>query len=276
VRLLKFSVVIVLALIAVAAASLLAPKPAEAAITYHKWLNTTYEGYDPFYQANVVAYKTSTTAELVARVDNNAGSEISIDFGRLELSWTTTLVEATERPSTIAAGKYGLFRWQFTMPDTTTASNLLMHSYKVTVQYDVAGGVSDQQWTRTGTNLVVYTEDQAICRDLVNQWNINLTYPIWGYECQRAMTEASYYYNKADDEYSSGNFDAAKEDYETAVEKQVEAIKKDAGAALTPESAQTLEGTGGTRGVGFLLGGIGILVVGLGFVVWALRREQII
>jgi len=91
------------------------------------------------------------------------------------------------------------------------------------------------------------------------------------------MTEAWYLYNKAEDEYDSGNFVGAAADYAAAVTTQEKAIKADACAALTNQSAQTLEGTGGMKGIGYLIAGIGILVLGLsagiGIIAWGLRKR---
>ena len=270
-------VTLLLVVIAGGAAIGLTLKPAEAAIASHEWLNTTYQGEDGFYDANIVAYTVSDNAELIARIDNPYSADISIDYARLELGWSSTPLDATEKPATIAAGKYGLVIWNFTVPEASIASNMLVHSYTITVQYDITGGLSDEHWYDGGGNLAVYSEDQSTCRVSVEKWTVNNSkYTFWGYKGQSAMTEAWYLYNKAEDEYNSGNFEAAKADYETAVQKQEEAIKSDADAALTPTSAQALEGTGGMKGVGYLIGGIGILIIalslGLGIVFWTRRK----
>ncbi len=279
-KMLKHSVIaaLVLSLIAAGAAIGFMPSGVSADIESHEWLNTTYEGWDDFFGSNVVAYQANSSATLIARVYNDRGTEISIDYGRLELDWASTPFEATDAPNTIGAGQWALFTWQLDMPSTSTASNLILHPYKITVQYDMPDN-PDRQWVDGGYNLAIYSEQQAGCRDLVNQWNANnANYTFWGYEGRRAMTEAWYDYNKATSEYKSANFDQAQTDYGTAVTKQAEAIKNDADAALTGESALTLEGTGGVKGIGFLVGGIGILVigvaVGLGILTWAFLRRR--
>jgi hypothetical protein len=271
-------VTLLLVVIAGGAAIGLTLKPAEAAITSHEWLNTTYQGEDGFYGADIVAYTASDNAELMARIDNPYSTAISIGSAKLNLGWSSTPLDATEKPATIAAGSYGLVIWNFTVPSyDSIASNLLVQSYNITVQYDITGGDLGQKWEDGGSNLVVYSEDQRACRVSVDKWLVNNSkYTFWGYKGQSAMTEAWYLYNKAEDEYNSGNFGAAKADYAAAVQNQEKAIKSDADSALTPTSAQAVQGTGGMKGVGYLLGGIGILIValslGLGIVFWARRR----
>jgi len=278
-KMLKHSVIftLVLSLIAAGAAIGFMPSGVSADIESHDWLNTTYEGWDDFFGSNVIAYQAGNSATLIARVYNDRGTEISIDYGRLELDWATTPVEATDPPTTIGAGKWALFTWHTDIPSTSTASNLLLHTYKITVQYDMPEN-SDRQWVDGGYNLAVYSEEQASCRDSINQWETNNTnYTFWGYEGRQAMTEAWYDYNKATSEYRSADFDAAMADYETALTKQEDAMKKDAEIALTDESALTLDGTGGVKGIGFLVGGIGILVLGvaagLGILAWAFLKR---
>ncbi len=251
----------------------LIPRPASADISSHEWLGAAYTGTgDPFFSGtNIVAYRAGSTAKLVATVVNTTGHDISIDFARLKLGWTTVLEEADSRPLTIARGEYSLFVWEFPVPDVSTASNLVMHSYEITVQYDITSGLSDQSWKEDGSKLVVYSEDQAACRDSVNKWDANNdAYTIWGYKGREMMTEALYLYNKAEDQYAGGDFSGANTNYAEAVTMQEEAIKADAGKAITNQSAQTLEGTGGTKGIGYLIGGIGILLAGIGVMVGAL------
>lgn len=278
-KMLKHSVIaaLVLTLAVTGVAIGFMPGSVSADIESHDWLNTTYEGWDDFFGSNVIAYQEGNSATLIARVYNDRGTEISIDYGRLDLDWATTPLEATDKPNTIAAGEWALFTWQMDIPSVSTASNLILHPYKITVQYDMPEN-ADRQWVDFGYNLAIYSEDQANCRDLINQWNANNTnYTFWGYEGRQAMTEAWYIFNKATSEYKSADFDQAKTDYEAALTKQADAMKKDSGIALTDESALTLEGTGGVKGIGFLIGGIGILVLGvaagLGILAWAFLKR---
>jgi hypothetical protein len=279
-KMLKHSLLAGLLLCLLAAGAIMGcmPGSVSAAIDSHEWLNTTYEGWDEFFGTSVIAYEAGSSATVIARVYNPWEKEISIDYGRLELGWTASPEEATQRPTTIGARKTALFTWRIDIPSTSNASNLLLHTYKIIIQYDVPDLVSDQKWEASGNNLAVYSEEQAACRDLIKQWNANNTsYSFWGYEARRAMADALYDYNRAASAYNSADFSQAKEYYEAAVTKQQEAMKEDAKIALTDQSALTLDGTGGVKGLGFLIGGIGILVLGvvagLGILAWAFFKK---
>lgn len=272
---------VVMAVLCLAAAILgagLIARPASAQVSTVQWLGALYAGTeDPYFEGmDIVAYKEGDSARLVATVVNTTGHDISIDHGRLKVGWSTVEEEADSRPLTIAKGEYGIFEWVFDIPAVATASNLIMHTYAITVQYDITGGLLDEKWTEDSSdpgnpNLVVYSEDQAACRDSMDKWESNNdAYVLWGYEGRQTMTEALYLYNKAEDQYAAGDFDEASTSLADALAKQKEAIDKDAKAALTNESAQTLQGTGGNKGVGYLIAGIGILLAGVGVMVGAL------
>ena len=256
----------------------LIPRPASANISSYEWLGAAYTGnQDPYFSgSSIVAYREGDTAKLVAKVANTTGAEISIDYSRLTLGWTTVQEEADSGPKTIAKDAYGIFEWVFDVPSVGTASNLVMHNYGITVQYDVWGGEADRKWSVDGSNFVIYVDAQVSCRDSVNKWTANNdAYMLWGYEGRQIMTEALYLYNKAEDQYAAGNFAEASTSYTDAVTKQLEAIEKDSNSALTGESALTLAGTGGTKGTGYLIAGIGILIAGIGVMggalLWAIK-----
>ena len=274
VRQCKFSLAMasLLCLLAMLLAMGIVPRSAEAApleLDPFKWLKTTFEGPDDFYDGNIVAYKSGDNAELMVIVRNWSGTDVAFSSATLKVDWSSVLVNAVEYPTTIAKDSYGVILWRF---DASAASNLVTHTYAITVKY------SNDEVKDSGSNLVIYSDEQAACRSSIEQWAANdSAYALWGYEGRRLMTEASYLKNKADDEYNSGNFTAAKADYDEAVKKQEQAINKDASCALTTESAVRLQGTGGAKGMGYLIAGIGILLAGAGVAVgilfWSFRRR---
>ncbi|MDD1652565.1 MAG: hypothetical protein LUO86_05995 [Methanomicrobiales archaeon] len=124
----------------------LVPKPASAYIGSYEWLGATYMGTeDPFFDGtNIVAYNAGATAQLVATVVNTTDAEISIDFARLTLGWSSEKEEADTAPKTIAKDTYAIFIWSFQVPAVSAASNLVVHNFDITVQYDVWGGDADR------------------------------------------------------------------------------------------------------------------------------------
>ena len=268
VRQCKLSLVMasLLCLLAVVLAVGVVPRPAEAApalyIESYKWLKTSYEGSDGFYGGSIVAYKSGDNVELMATVRNWSESGMSFGSASLKVDWSSVLVNAVEYPTTIAKNSYGVILWRF---DASAASNWVTHEYEFSVKY------GNEEVKDSGSNLVIYSDEQAACRESIQKWTANNSaYTLWGYEGRRMMVGASYLKNEADDEYNSGGFAAAKADYAEAVKKQEHAIKSDACAALTPQSAQALEGTGGNKGIGYLIAGIGILLAGIGVMVGVL------
>jgi hypothetical protein len=275
----KFSLlaVVVLCLAATIASVGLMPRSAGAQpglgvqIESVQWLEAKYEGFDAFYGQNIVAFEASSTGMAVAKVYNHKDVDVTIDYARLEFGWGGSPVEATSKPATIAKNSYVLIAWDVPVPSTSVASNLIVHTWKITVRHHVGDSTESEQAETGGSNFVVYAADQVACRDSIDKWDANNeAYTIWGYKGRDMMRVPLDLYNKAEDQYNSGDFENAKANYAEAVTKQEEAIKADAKSALTDQSAQTLQGTGGTKGIGYLIAGIGILLAGIGVMVGVL------
>jgi len=244
-----------------------------------QWLDAKYEGVDSFYGQAVVAYQTGGSARLSAVVWNGFDNDATVNYARLQFGWGGEAISATAgSPTKISKNSYALFEWQSAVP--TTASSLIVHTWEIKVKCTVEADTPfDREDSTSGFNFVVYTGDQADCRDQIDIWQANnAAYNIWGYKGREMMTEAVLSYNKAEDQYGSGNFDDAKASYTDAVTKQDEAIKADAKCALTDQSAQALQGTGGNKGIGYLIAGIGILLAGIGVMVgvplWVMRGKK--
>jgi hypothetical protein len=279
----KFSLlaVVVLCLATTIAAVELMPRStnAQPQIESVQWLEAKYEGLDSFYGQNIVAYEASSTGSVVAKVHNYTNDEVTIDYARLEFGWGGTAVEATSKPATIAKNSYVIIAWDVPVPSTTVASNLIVHTWKITVRHHVGDSTVSEQSETGGSNFVVYSADQVACREQVNTWEANNgAYTIWGYKGREMMTEALLDYNRAEDQYNSGNFGEANTNYAAAVTKQDEAIKADAKSALTDQTAESLRGTGGTKGTAYLIAGIGVLLAGVGVMagglLWVIRGRK--
>jgi len=275
---LSFLAMVVLCLAATIAAIGLMPRSASAqplgsvVIESSQWLDADYEGFDSFYGQAIVAYQAGGTAKLSAAIWNGYEDKATVDYARLSFGWGGEAIEATSKPSTISDRSYALFVWEFAVPTTDTASNLIAHTWEIKVKCTVEADTPfDVEDSSSGSNFVVYSSDQSACRESINTWDANNeAYTIWGYKGREMMTEALLSYNKAEDQYNSGDFEAATASYADAVAKQDEAIKADAKSALTDQTAESLRGTGGTKGIGYLIAGVGILIAGIGVMVGAL------
>ena len=283
----KFSLlaVVVLCLAATIASVGLMPRSAGAQpwlgvqIESVQWLEAKYEGFDSFHGQNIVAYEASTTGSVVAKVYNHTNDEVTIDYARLEFGWGGNPIEATSKPATIAKTSYVLIAWDVPVPSTTVASNLIVHTWAMKLRWHIGDSDTSTDEETGGTNFVVYAADQSACRDSIDKWDANNeAYTIWGYKGRDMMRVPLDLYNKAENQYNSGDFENAKANYAEAVIKQEEAIKADAKCALTDQSAQALQGTGGNKGIGYLIAGIGILLAGIGVMVgvllWVMRGKK--
>ena len=278
----KFSLVavMVLCLATTIAGVALVPKSAGAQpwhaiqIEQPQWLEADYEGFDSFYGQDIVAYQMGGSAKLTAAVWNGYDDEVTVVYARVHFGWGGEAIAATTMPTKISKNSYALIEWAFTVP---SASNLIAHTWEIEIKCTVeADAPFDVEDSSGGSNFVVYSGDQVACCDSVRTWDANNeAYTIWGYKGREMMTEAVLSFNKAEGQYNSGNFGEAVTSYADAVTKQDEAIKADAKSALTDQTAESLRGTGGTKGTAYLIAGIGVLLAGigvmLGLLVWAIK-----
>jgi hypothetical protein len=137
----------------------LAPASAVADINSIVWLDTAYKGSDPLL-GTVQAYEEGSTATLKVSVQNTTGETITIKGAKVKFDWTGGEYAATagNYPATLANNESGIVTIVFTVPATSVASNLLKHSYTVSVDYDKEGGYKaytqytrDDMWASSGT-----------------------------------------------------------------------------------------------------------------------------
>jgi hypothetical protein len=128
----------------------LAPASAVADINTIVWLNTAYKGSDPLL-GTIQAYEEGSTATLKISIQNTTGETITIKGAKVNFDWTGGEYAATagNYPATLANNESGIVTIVFTVPATSVASNLVKHSYTVSVDYDKEGGYKAYtQYTR--------------------------------------------------------------------------------------------------------------------------------
>lgn len=119
----------------------MAPAPAVAAISSTTWLNTAYKGADALLGGMVQAYQAGSMAALQVSVLNTTGETIEIKGAKVEFDWAGGEYAATDNyPATLADNERGAVGIRFTVPDVSTASNRVRHSYTVSVDYAKEGG----------------------------------------------------------------------------------------------------------------------------------------
>lgn len=195
--------------------------PTQANIDAVMWLEPTFEGTDGFYGTSVTAYAEGATAKLGVHVDRDmAGdSQVNITAISVVFDWggNYTLVPTSQfmLNDTVTELAFTLI---FTVPSTTVASNLFLHTYTVYVKYVTTLGIGT--FTSGPTDaFAVYSTIQAEAQALNQQVD---AYPTtWSF----ASTEADVLWEKGrnaagsgDTYYSNGDFENAKANYQSALD----------------------------------------------------------
>ncbi len=135
-----------------------------------RWTGTANSGTDLFFNTQVAAYRTGTTATLIVTVTNDGPTAINVTKVTVFMDWGTNYTStqaSTTNPVTIAPRTLGVspsasFIITFTVPDTTTASNLFVHSYSRIAEFTILTNPTSRDSTRlAATNFAVYSTDMA-------------------------------------------------------------------------------------------------------------------
>jgi hypothetical protein len=197
------------------------------------WIGPAFSGNDPYYNQTVYAYRTGTTAVLAVAVTNasstkGASNVINVTNVGITFDWGQTFnsTQASEaKPIPVSSAVRVIFV-NFTVPDTSIASNLYRHYYTVTVNYKSANRTNTFQTLRgsfqlSAQNFVIYSGDQADARNLKNVYN---SFPAFRFTPNNMSAQAQILLDQATNEsrtgdgyYAAGNFAAAKQSYSNAV-----------------------------------------------------------
>jgi len=257
--------------------------PTRAWMVSTNWINPVYEGYDNFLGATVVAYEEGTTATLAVNVRNHYAEDANITV-TVQMDWTAgNVTSKTEIPK----GVSHVFELGISIPSTVTVSNLVTHSYTITIEYNRTGTVTSEG-PYSYTNFAVYSSDQAdarLLREEVETWLDAYTAPTFYMpsEARKLWIEAQVEKSMGDDAYDNyGNFADAKTHYsnasdliESALTSEVDKTSSFEDALLelvdSAGSYLSMQGWGFiVIGVGF---GIGFLLMGIGVVVYLVRKS---
>lgn len=283
----KKSILAILALVLLALVSI----PAYADITSHTWLGTAFTGHDDYYNANVNAYRTGTTAVLTTTIQNNrpSGSNITLTKVYVTFDWGTTY--SSTQATNITNGASRTFYINFTVPDVTIASNLYRHSYTIFADYtykNVTGSniISTRYQSSLYDDFVVLSADQA---DAVNVFETIDSFPFpssWqSAQAQILANEAENQTNTGDRYYAQGNFAGAKQAYTNALNDLNSAWNAEQSYLTTLQDLQiqrTQAEIGSLNAMTsffnglstmWVLFGIGWVLLGIGYIIKWLRRH---
>ena len=281
----------------------LIPTRADIPSTGLTWLGTTYSGIDPYYDqsATVYAYRTGTTAVLAVAVTNassiiGASNVINVTYVGITFDWGQTFNSTqVSKTSPVAVGSaVRVIFVNFTVPDTTTASNLYRHYYTVTVDYTSASRTNSSQilrgsYSRSAQDFVVYSDDQA---DAMNLKNIVDNYPQLSFSSTNASAQAQILWNDAANEtatanryYAEGDFAGAEQCYSNALSDKNQAWSTEQSYLTMLEDLQTQviqaqisktnAMTSFLNGLStmWVLFGIGWVLLSMGYIIKWLRRR---
>jgi len=291
--------------------------PSEASISTIKWLEPNFSGTDSFYGGPaIVAYTEGSTVKLAVVVTNPPYSWINVSWVRIWFDWGLTYnsTEATGVSTPIeinSTRSVFVFNIVFTAPSTTSVSNLVKHSYTITVSFTHIGG--DATFTSSSSDFALYSTTQAQAQTLNLQVD---AYPSsWSFD----SSEAEVLWEKArnaaglgDTYYSVGAFASAGTSYQEALDlfqqafaaekafqtatdtaygnyynaladnadteaqastKQADAAMKQAEAAQTEADAAVRQADAAlTNAYGWMAFGIGWILIGVGVIIYGFRR----
>jgi hypothetical protein len=279
----KKSVIVITALALLAFMSI----PAYASITSPAWLGkiNLYSGTDDYYGQSVIAYETGSTAVLKITVTNTEGTTINLTKVWVTFDWGTsyvsTQVNATTGKITMRNGDTRIFFINFTVPDTSVASNMYTHYYTITANF--TGG--SPPYTMTGSNFAVYSADQA---DFQNLKSIVDGYPSTSFQSAQARilwNQAANETATANRYYAAGNFAAAKQSYSNALndKNQAWSVEESYLTMLQDLDIQQIQAQIGSlnamtsffNGLStmWVLFGIGWVLLGIGYIIKWLRKR---
>jgi len=272
--------------ILVALALIPAIQPVQApTIEQWNWVTPVYEGTDDYHGLDVIAYKVGTTATLIVKVFNDrAKAPFKV---RVHMSWATENKTSDEKE--IQSGQWYTFQIGIPIPNVTIASNLVLHSYRIYVEY-VEGITVRWLPVVSGSNFAVYSAEQADAQLLKQEytvWRNSYSTSAGGITALLGMTsEAKELWTKAavesylgGESYKGGSFSDAKTHYGNALNYTKDAITSDIEKTASLEDALIgLVDAGKSllsmQGYAYLIASIGFLLIGVGALIYLIRRSR--
>jgi len=249
------------------------------------WVTPVFEGTDDYFGTSVIAYKAGTTATLMVKLFNDLSSKAPFKV-KVHMSWATENVTSTEKE--IQPGQWYTFQVAISIPDTTVASNLVLHSFRIYVEYVVSSVVYWITPIPSGSNFAVYSADQADYQNLKKEYDSwRDSYAPGGLMAFFGMTaKAREMWTKAAVEsylgresYRIASFSDAKTHYQTALNQTKEAISTDVDKSASFEDALVgLVDAGknflSMQGYAYIIFSIGFLFMGIGAMIYLIRRSR--
>lgn len=215
----------------------------QANVIEWRWLEPAFSGFDDFYRASVVAYTESSTAEVSVRVDRNGApvTEVNITGVSVVFDWggnyTLVVNPVYVLNDTIPQAAFTV---NFTVPLTTTASNMFLHTFSIYVKYVTNSGSATFP-VSNGDSFAVYSATQADAQAL-KQTASSYSLPTGGFssvEARILWEQASAEVTKGNTSYMLGNFAGAKTAYQNAINDYAQAYAAETAYSQDYRESQT-------------------------------------
>ena len=257
----------------------------KADISSVTWIEPAYRGWDDFFERSVIAYLIGDEAKAMVTVYNHLGQKAYVSVA-IQMDWIAENYTATE--SNYPIDPYQSHTFEVIVPISTTVNTFVVHSYTIFVSYydKSFGGTLIDFEDETYTDFAVYSQDQKDAQDYkeeIDTWQnaystISMAAMWYSTKFKEYWAKAAVEESLGDESYSKGDFAAAKDHYERALNYTRQAIEGDIETSTKIETI--LLDIGGSvkdlllfQGWAYLLVGIGFLLMGIGVVVYLVRRS---
>jgi hypothetical protein len=246
---------------------------AQTDISSFNWIGALRNGNDPFYSSAVVGYRTGTTATLAIIFANMLGNPavnvtrvmVVFDWG---LNYTSKGV-----PVVVNGGVLRTFNITFTVPGTGTATNLVLHTYSITVSFTDIPRTGPQTRSAGNSNFAIFSNDQADAMTLMQNLGGPATsgylFPVFRTAQASALAaQATLEANLGQSLYSSGDFTNAKIHLANASNLLGNTT------SIEQSMSSALDFSGIVSGWGGLLLGIGATIIGVSALIYVVQHRR--
>lgn len=230
-----FIVMSILFMAALVSTLMVSPVQAEGSILSRSWIGCSYRGYDMYYGANVYAYEEGSTAILAVTVHNHYGTPIDVSAVKVGFDWGINYSLTLEPVVEMQSGETRIFTVTFIVPSTTLASDLFLHGYTIYVEHTL--GTMEELYY-TPPDFAVYSSVQADAKELYQILSAMPSYYFYSVKARLLMNKATNETNTGGILYSRGDFDGAKEHYQTALDLINQAFSAEEDRGMRREDAE--------------------------------------
>jgi hypothetical protein len=261
---------------------------AHASILGHNWVGALIKDQSDDFLGYVSAgYETGSSARLIVNVNNHLSNQMNISAVKVWFDWGINYTSTEANITNIYAmptGTSHLFTVTFTVPDTTTASNLVKHNYKIYVEDVNATTGSKKQLNSNfpldGSDFAVLSDAQATAIETDREIDKYYGYSMFITAKARELSfiaEGTRYlaynaYQRGDFSGAAANYQEALALYQYAWSNETESISGFEQALndliISAQSQLTMVGWG------YITFGIGWIFIGIGVIIYAVRKPK--